>query len=74
MHNFNNSAYDGTAVDVWSCGIILFIMVYGRHPYLRREDTQLGPQQQVRAGAFSGSRRAPPAGRAALAQRAEGLP
>jgi hypothetical protein len=20
---------------------------YGRHPYLRREDTQLGPQQQV---------------------------
>jgi serine/threonine protein kinase len=50
MHNFNNSAYDGTAVDVWSCGIILFIMVYGRHPYLRKEDMTLPPQQQVGQG------------------------
>lgn len=35
MQNFNGGRYDGQAADVWACGVVAFIMLCGRHPYLR---------------------------------------
>ncbi|KAI8477398.1 MAG: kinase-like domain-containing protein, partial [Monoraphidium minutum] len=49
MHNFANQPYDGAKADVWSCGIVLFILLFGRHPFLRPEDTPLPEQQQMLA-------------------------
>eukprot|EP00878_Enallax_costatus_P009364 GHUV01009786.1.p1 GENE.GHUV01009786.1~~GHUV01009786.1.p1 ORF type:complete len:276 (+),score=76.04 GHUV01009786.1:568-1395(+) len=49
MHNFNNSPYDGATVDVWAAGIVLFILLFGRHPFLRPEDSNLSEQQQMLA-------------------------
>lgn len=49
MHNFNNAPYDGVAVDVWAAGIVLFILLFGRHPFLRPEDSALPEQQQMLA-------------------------
>jgi serine/threonine protein kinase len=47
MHNFSSQPYDGAKADVWSCGIMLFILLFGRHPFLRPEDTVLPEQQQM---------------------------
>ncbi|WIA34830.1 hypothetical protein OEZ86_013128 [Tetradesmus obliquus] len=49
MHNFNHAPYDGAAVDVWAAGIVLFILLFGRHPFLRPEDSSLPEQQQMLA-------------------------
>ncbi len=35
MHNFKSARYDGAAADVWSSGIVLFILLFGRHPFLK---------------------------------------
>ncbi|KIY95352.1 hypothetical protein MNEG_12611 [Monoraphidium neglectum] len=47
MHNFSNQPYDGALADVWSCGIVLFILLFGRHPFLRPEDVGAPDQQQM---------------------------
>ncbi|KAI8473311.1 MAG: serine carboxypeptidase S28-domain-containing protein [Monoraphidium minutum] len=47
MHNFSNEPYDGAQADVWSCGIVLFILLFGRHPFLRPEDLGMPDQQQM---------------------------
>ncbi|GBF97768.1 sulfur stress regulator [Raphidocelis subcapitata] len=49
MHNFSNRPYDGAQADVWSCGIVLFVLLFGRHPFLRPEDAALSDQQQMLA-------------------------
>jgi serine/threonine protein kinase len=47
MQNFSGGRYDGQAADVWACGVCLFIMLFGRHPYLRPSDEKLNEQQQM---------------------------
>ncbi|GIL83612.1 hypothetical protein Vretifemale_12281 [Volvox reticuliferus] len=47
LQNFNGAAYDAMASDVWSVGVVLFVMLFGRHPFSRAEDTKLPAQQQV---------------------------
>eukprot|EP00197_Chlamydomonas_leiostraca_P011601 CAMPEP_0202876372 /NCGR_PEP_ID=MMETSP1391-20130828/28870_1 /ASSEMBLY_ACC=CAM_ASM_000867 /TAXON_ID=1034604 /ORGANISM="Chlamydomonas leiostraca, Strain SAG 11-49" /LENGTH=885 /DNA_ID=CAMNT_0049558197 /DNA_START=87 /DNA_END=2741 /DNA_ORIENTATION=+ len=47
MQNFSGVRYDGQAADVWACGVCAFIMLFGRHPYLRTTDADLNEQQQM---------------------------
>ncbi len=47
LTNFSEAPYDAKAADVWSCGVVLFIMLFGRHPYARDEDKALPAHQQV---------------------------
>jgi serine/threonine-protein kinase SRK2 len=47
MIQINGQSYDGKAADVWACGIILFITLFGKHPFLRAEDTSLPQNVQI---------------------------
>lgn len=49
MHNFSGAAYDGAAADVWAAGIVLFVLLFGRHPFLRPEDAGLPEAGQMLA-------------------------
>jgi serine/threonine protein kinase len=43
VHNFSGAPQDGALVDVWACGIVLFMLLFGRHLCLCRlpSDAQL---------------------------------
>ena len=36
----NTGNYDGKAVDVWACGVMLFVMLFCQYPFERPEDEQ----------------------------------
>lgn len=36
----NSSLHQGEAIDTWACGVILFIMRYGHHPFMPQDSDQ----------------------------------
>lgn len=42
-----HAQYDGAAADCWACGVVLFMLLFGRHPFLRPDDEGRDPQQQI---------------------------
>lgn len=40
--------YDGKTADLWSCGVILYIMLCARFPFERPEDAQLTYQDKLK--------------------------
>lgn len=44
-HSIVNANYDGETLDVWACGIILYVMVFGNFPF---EETARGAPRSTR--------------------------
>lgn len=41
-------AYDAKMSDIWSCGVVLFVMLVGQYPFSRNEDNRMTEDQRQR--------------------------
>jgi len=41
-------AYDAKRADLWSCGVVLFVMVVGKYPFSSKEDAEFRVEEQHR--------------------------
>ncbi|GMH39178.1 hypothetical protein BSKO_07076 [Bryopsis sp. KO-2023] len=42
-------AYDAKMSDIWSCGVVLFVMLVGQYPFSRNEDNRMTEDQRQRS-------------------------
>ena len=48
LAQFNKSNYDGRLSDVWSCGVMLYIMLFGSYPFQDGAHQQFNRTVKVR--------------------------
>jgi serine/threonine-protein kinase SRK2 len=41
-------AYDGQKADIWSAGVMLYVMLFHAYPFERTEDRQLGNERMMK--------------------------
>jgi serine/threonine-protein kinase SRK2 len=49
----NRNNYDGKKVDVWSAGVMLYVMLFCRYPFERPEDEHEVPTKKYQKVSFS---------------------
>ncbi|KAG1653843.1 hypothetical protein FOA52_008644 [Chlamydomonas sp. UWO 241] len=45
--NMQGHVYEGEAVDVWSCGVVLHMLLFGRHPFLSEDNMRMSQADQM---------------------------
>jgi serine/threonine protein kinase len=54
LAQFNKSNYDGRLSDVWSCGVMLYIMLFGSYPFQDGANQQFNRTVKVRGRCATG--------------------